>query len=684
MRTGRLAAGLVLFGLSVRLLAEGEDPELERLKKERVDLDARIAAREKKPDESREAYPDRARRPESRPVIVTATRFPTFAERSGFASSTVTGEDARASGYTEAQEALRTVPGLAFARTGTRGGPTSLFIRGGESDHALVLWDGFKVNIDGGQYDFNNLTLENVDRVEVVRGGGSSADGSYAVAGTVNLISRRGEGPPRLALSTEGGNRGSYRERATLTGAEAGHAYAIDTSFFRQDNGRFENSDVEDRAFAGRFDFRVTKSTDIWLTLRELRHKAGVFTTSAGQRFDPADPNDLKTRDDFLTGLTVDTRIDPGVWESRLRMFRYYHQNKLSTVADRALAPGHRDSSDSFLVTQFQRAGVDWQNRFTVSDTSRLAVGGEYEGESFDQNFISSSFGSDIDESRHTYAAYAEGEVDFAEAAFLKASVRQDENSDFGAARTERLSGVVLVEETDTRFHSSYGTGIKIPTFFEIHGSTSTRGLKGHSEGVRLEESQTVDGGVEQSLFGKTLRIDVTGFYSKYVNMVEFANSAYDQGGRAFARGAEVTVDWTPDRIWEAQACWTFLGTRVTRTRAPSQTFIEGDQLVRRPASSGSATVRCRPYETDRLLLSATWTYTGRRDDLDFNTWSGGLRTNNHNHDVLDAAASYGFARGWRLFGSGQNILNETYEEIYGFPAEKAIWMGGIEYTIDL
>lgn len=679
----RAAAPLVVFGISMGLLAAEVDPELERLKKERSEIDARIAEREKK-NASVEAYPERPRRPESRPVIVTATRLPTFAERSGFAASSVTEQEIKESGHTEAQEVLRTVPGVHIARTGTRGGTTSLFIRGGESDHNLILWDGFKVNIDGGQYDLNNLTLENVDRVEVVRGGGSSADGSYAVAGIVNLVSKRGEGPPRLVLSTEGGNLGSWRERVQLAGAQESHAYSIDAALFRQDDGRFENSDVEDRSFAGRFDFRVSRSTDAWLTLRELRYKAGVYTTSAGQRFDPPDPNDLKTRNDFLSGLTVNTRIDPGVWESRLRMFRYFHQNKLSTVADRALGPGHRDSSDSFLLTQLERGGVDWQHTVVLGDAFQVAGGAEYESESFDQASYGSSFGSDTDESRHNYAGYVEGEGNWQETAFLKASVRGDDNSDFGFRRTERISGSVLIEETDSKLRGSYGTGFKIPTFFEIHGSTSIAGLERNPEGVDVERSQTVDAGIDQNLFDRTLTIGLTGFYSKYTNFVEFLNSSYDQGARAFARGVEIETKWTPTPAWDVAASWTFLGTRVTKTKAPSETFREGDQLVRRPADSGSASVTARPFETDRLVLSVSWVYVGRRDDLDFNTWSGGLRTDNHNYDVFDAAASWKFAPGWRLFGSGQNVLNETYEEVFGFPSERASFMGGIEYTIEL
>lgn len=675
-------AAVLLWG---GVWAGADEPgELERLRRERAALDARIAALEKGEDPKEEREPSRRPEGDVPPVIVTATRLTTPLRFSGYSGTVVSARDIASAGHTEVQDVLRAVPGLDVVRTGTRGGLTSLFIRGGESDHNLILLDGFKVNVDGGTFDHNSLTLDNVDRVEVVRGAGSAADGSYAVAGVVNVVSRRGEGPPRLTLSSEGGSLGSFRERLSLTGGAASHAYAIDASFFRQDDGRYENSDVENRSFAGRFDFRVSDATDMWLTVREARFKAGLYTTSAGPRFDPPDPNDLKTRNDFLTGLNVRTRIDPGVWESRLRTFRYFNQTKSSTVADRALSPGQRDTSDSFLVTQLERAGVDWQNAFWIGDAAQLVAGVEYEGESFDQESLGSTFGTDTDQSRLNFAGYLEGEVNYQEVAFLRAGVRGDDNSDFGFARSERLSGALLIEETDTKLRSSYGTGIKIPTFFEIHGSTTIAGLERNPEGVDLERSQTVDAGVDQRFFDGTLTVGVTGFYSKYKNLVEFVNNAYDQGGRAFARGAEIEAAWRPNRMWDVLGNWTFLGTRVTKTKAPSQTFIEGDQLLRRPADKGSATVRCRPLADDALEMSLMMLYVGQRDDLDFNTWSGGLRTNNDNYTRFDAAASYRFAPGWRLFGSGQNIFNEEYEEIFGFPADKAVYMVGVEYEIAL
>src|SRR6476661_860337 len=142
------------------------------------------------------------------PVVVTATRFPRSAAGVPAAVTVLRGVDLRAQGIHTVFEALRDVPGAAVVQTGSFGGQTSLFLRGGQSNYVKVLVDGVPVNQPGGSFDFANLTTDNVERIEVVRGPGSVLYGSDAIAGVVQIVTREGRGPPGASAAAEGGTYG--------------------------------------------------------------------------------------------------------------------------------------------------------------------------------------------------------------------------------------------------------------------------------------------------------------------------------------------------------------------------------------------------------------------------------------------------------------------------------------------
>ena len=113
---------------------------------------------------------------ELNPVVVTATRIPTPARDLPVAVSVISGAQLRERGIRTVADALRTVPGANVVATNAYGSQTSLFLRGGESDYVKVLIDGVPQNAPGGAYDFANLTTDNVERIEVVRGPASVRD----------------------------------------------------------------------------------------------------------------------------------------------------------------------------------------------------------------------------------------------------------------------------------------------------------------------------------------------------------------------------------------------------------------------------------------------------------------------------------------------------------------------------
>ena len=189
-------------------------------------------------------------------VIVTATRTETPSSILAGSVSVFASEEFDRRGLSLISEPLRLMPGFAVAQTGGRGGLTSVFVRGGESDYNKVLIDGVPVNAAGGAFDFAALTPENFERVEAVRGPRSALFGSDAMTSVIQLVTRRGSSStPELELSGEGGSFDFHRETARLSGLHNWFDYSTSFGFLSTD-GRFDNSDYINRSASANLGFR--------------------------------------------------------------------------------------------------------------------------------------------------------------------------------------------------------------------------------------------------------------------------------------------------------------------------------------------------------------------------------------------------------------------------------------------
>jgi outer membrane receptor protein involved in Fe transport len=174
--------------------------------------------------------PDRLARDTAalRPVVVTATRVALALPVQTAGVTVLQGADLRARGIVSVAQALREVPGAAVVQSGSTGGVTSLFLRGGESRYTKVLIDGVPANQPGGSFDFAFLTTDNVERIEVVRGPASVLYGSDAMSGVVQVFTRGGRGPASPRLMVRGGTYGTVDAEAGVQGGSARAGYSLD------------------------------------------------------------------------------------------------------------------------------------------------------------------------------------------------------------------------------------------------------------------------------------------------------------------------------------------------------------------------------------------------------------------------------------------------------------------------
>src|SRR5216110_2018060 len=175
-------------------------------------------------------------------VVVSATRFDIPLDLSPASVSVISSDDLRQKQIERVGDALREVPGLSVVQTGTAGQLTSVFLRGLPSQDMQVLLDGIPINQGlAGQFDFANLTTDNVDRIEIVRGPQSTIYGPRALAGVVQIFTKQGSGPPGITLSSEGGSYGTFRETLESDGQIQQFDYSIGASRLDTDNARPNN-----------------------------------------------------------------------------------------------------------------------------------------------------------------------------------------------------------------------------------------------------------------------------------------------------------------------------------------------------------------------------------------------------------------------------------------------------------
>lgn len=670
----------LLFGLSLSLLsAEEATPatRLEDLVRQKEELERRIKEMERKPKEAAPAE-TKTTSPERRDdltVLVTATRRATPADRVGRAYTVIDGADLRGSGATEVLEALRRVPGLNPVQTGGRGGTTSLFGRGGESNFTMVMVDGHPITADGGVSDLGNIMVDDVERIEVIRGPISSYYGSAATTGAVNIITKKGQGPFTLNLTSSAGTFGTFKEVVEVSGSEEKFDYMFSESYFKQSNGRWENNDYQNNTVSGNFGIRPSEKIDFRFMARSIEDEKGAFASSAGPAFDMSDPNDETKNDQILLGADALLQAND-VWSIQVKSSYYDQDVDFVTVQDEIF-----DTSDSVFSTLYERTSNTVYNTFAFSEMYTLGLGYDGIEENGRNTFNTSVF------EREIHSGYIQNQLNFDDRLYLDVGGRLDNSTKFKDEFTGNAAAALHFRDAGTKMRGSVGTGIKAPTFFEIKGSNTTQGLEMLGKGATTEKNLGWDLGIDQKIAGDVAEVKVTYFESHIRNLTEFlthpvtGNSYYDQGGKNRSKGWEFETDIKLGERADLVAQWTLMQHRVMRTETTGTAYVVGDSLIRQPHSAGTILLDTRP--TENLGVNVNAQYRGDRDDLDFKVDTSGRRVENDDYWLGNAAVNFdGFGvEGLRAFGSVENIFNVDYEEVYGFPGERTNFLGGLNWS---
>lgn len=599
---------------------------------------------------------------ELKPVVITATRTVVPAGLIPAAVTVLRGTDLEARGIRTVAQALQTMPGAHIVETGSYGGQTSLFLRGGENDYVKVLVDGVPMNQPGGGLDLAHLTTDNVDRIEIVRGPGSVLYGSDAMTGIVQIFTRAGTGPLKLGAEARAGTYASTQFAADLEGGSPTVQYSLRASRFGSDGLYPVNNEYRNSVLSGRLRLTPDPRTEASISYRYGDDLYHFPTNGQGQ---PADSNQRSAERGPVASLALRRTI--GAIELATQATWREARQLLNDEPD---SPGEDGTFWSNDYVRRAGAGLMLTWRPSASATA-LSAGVDYEDErQRGRSEFSASFGTfpdSIHVERWTTGYYAQAVLDVAPVA-ITAGVRLDDNSQFGTHGTYRI-GLVF-----KGVHASLGTGFKEPTFFE----NFAQGFVTGNPDLKPERSTSWEAGVERPLAGGRWTLGATYFDQRFRDLIDFTGTTYLNVPGANSRGVELNADAMLTPAFAATLRYTYLHTNVSAAGVDSSAdalFVPGRPLLRRPAHSLAPEVGMQLGGRARLIVGARW--VGERDDRDFSQPPGSQRVTLDPYTHVNVAATYTLAQ-VELSLKIENAFDDRSPEIVGFkPRGRTVMAGG-------
>lgn len=561
-------------------------------------------------------------------IVVTAGAFPTPMDELAAQASVLTAEQMEARKITGLDEAIRQTLSAIVLRSGTPGKVSSLFLRGAESDQALILLNGIPVsNSSFSGYNYGDMLTAGISRIEVVRGPYSALYGSEALCGVVSLFTHgRDRDAARLSLAAGG----SAMAEGDLS-LDRGH-FHLSVARHTEDGRLFNDGWAQTQ---GTF----TYDADSWgLTLVGRDGNVGIpFNTGV-----PSPKRQQHFRE-YTAGFPFRVDLSSG-WQAQ--SLAGYTQNALLFKDPQdpfGYTWGDTDASRLFFKTTIQNTGQAWKTAFGLEARR-------------DRVTDTSVFGTNLDGRTTSDGALFLEETGQLGRLGVRAGMRLDRHSEFGSTLNPKLS--LFLPAGKVRLHLQAGTAFRAPSMGELYFP-----LSGNPD-LQPERSRSLEMGIS----GPDLALNA--FESRFTNLIEFnyATYAFGNAGKSRIRGLEIQAGRTLGTArLDLNATW--LDARNTST---------GETLLRRPRISGNWTLS---IPLDDLRVIASGLLVGKRQDIEAATFARVEMDAFYRQDLLVALDRPDLLS---PYVKVENLFNSAYEEISGYPALGRRVSAGIRWEMDL
>jgi vitamin B12 transporter len=592
---------------------------------------------------------------------------------------------------------IRDLPGVAVTRSGSKGNLTEVRIRGGEANQVLVMIDGIRANdpASGDQFQWQYLTTNDIEKIEVIRGPQSALWGADANAGVINITTTKAE------ESLEGGGfleAGSYESVAgglRIGGAGEEFSWGVNASVVEQDGFNVAQQGDEDDPFSNRtgavnLGFRPAENARVDFVARY---------TDAETSYDAADA----VCDEFFnctgTGFIVDADEKSEVSQGYAGLSgsigfldkRWTHQlfaGWTETENDFYTDGANSFSSEGSLGELKYQTNWDFaqDGRADGKDVVTFAV--DYQDRS-----TKTSFG--VDDDTHMTGLVLEGRSEITEAFSLTGSLRHDLNSDYQDVTTWRLTSAYDFLSTATRLRAAAGTGQKAPTASELYGFGGD--FIGNPD-LKPEQSNGWEVGIDQDFVDGAYRLSLTYFDEQLEDQITGINaedpdnpgnqlpSMTNAPGTTKRKGVEFSAFADIVEGLSARLAYTYLDSDAVilqRDFINNEINIVGrGREVRRPRNSVSLGFNyLLLQEKLNTNLNATW--TDKQEDAYFPPpFFSSTRVGLDSYTLVDFTTEYKFTQGVSLYGRVKNIFDEEYEEVFTYNTPGRTFHAGVRVTL--
>jgi len=620
-------------------------------------------------------------------IVITATRSPLAISQAGSAISVITAEDIEKESLKSPAEVLRRVPGVTVVETGGPGSTTTVRLRGADAGHTLVLIDGIRVNdpsTDAGEFDFSNLSAVDIERIEVLRGPQSAIYGSDAIGGVINIITRKGNGPPRVSIGVEGGSYGTKAGRAAVSGSEGPVSYAFSATGF-------------DTAGFSRYGYRIGRIEDVLTSPLEAD---GAKRLGAAGRVSVAVSPDVEFE---IGGYTSHNKVeldnDPGFdalpdGPSSARQHLYQGHARLTVntfdgiLKNSFLVSGSRTDRDYRLIGSYflpslywdeygyrgDRLSAEYQGDLKLGPFGLLTLGAKIEEEtlvSTTRNVLPVEIPTyeNVDASQTTRSVYALHQFSPFENLHLSLGGRIDDIEDGDTFGTWRTTAAYEIPSSGTKLRASLGTGAKAPTLYQKFDPFSG------TASLESERSIGFDVGVDQSLADDRVLLSATFFANRFRNLIAYAMAdtcrpeqmygCFINVKRARTSGIELSADMDVIPAWlRVKATYTYL-----------EAFDEDTdlRLARRPQHQGRLGFTITPVpglsiEPSVVLVGTRFSSPGEMYEL-------------APYARFDLYADYKINDTFSIYGRAENLTDARYQEVYNYGTAGRSFYAGLRAT---
>jgi vitamin B12 transporter len=614
-------------------------------------------------------------------IVVVANRSPERANRVGQQVTVLTSEDLKAQQTPVLTDILSRTPGISFSRNGGVGAPTQVYIRGAEPGQTVVLIDGVKLNdpsaTDTG-FNFGNMLVGDIDRVEILRGPQSVLWGSQAIGGLINLVTAAPKAPFESDLLVEGGSNNWGYGRAGVGGksdrvtwrATAAYLTTTGVSAFDRAKGGAESDGYRNVGASAKAQVKVTDQLSL-----DLRT---VYSRGRND-FDGFPPPFYSFSDTREYGVTEDI---VGYAGANLALLDGRFTNRFAiayTRTDRQLFNPDQAVTDVTFRATGRNRRFEYQGAFALTPVWKAVFGAESERSSmrsaspsdFDPNPAAIHRKADID------GIYAQLRGDIAPGLTVSGGVRHDKHDDFGGHTVGQASAAWRINDGKTILRASWGQAFKAPSLYQL-------GSEYGNPNLAPESSHSWDAGVEHRLFDNRLVLTAAYFDRRTKNQIDFFSCTsgsvdplcFGSGGlprfgyyintaRTKTHGVELSAEADVTDALSVSANYTWTDAR----NATPGVFFD-NRLSRRPPQEANAEATYR-WPT-RLETAIAVHYAGNRYNDAANL--GRLKS----YVLWDLRASYPVTDKLEVYARVQNLFDKSYETIRNYGELGRAAYGGV------